>query len=268
MENIYFNCVLTKKIVVHSKYLNENINNYIDNYLKEKTEGKCIDEGYVKIDSIKFLKKSVGILLGSKFTGDITYDVAYSATICNPVNGNIIETSVKSINKFGILCTNGPLKIIIARQLHQNDNDFNDIKENDVIKVEVIGKRFSLNDKEIQIVAKIWKDGTKQELKKPKKEILSSDLTPITADNEFIDNEFIDIEEDNQYNSEDDGLSIEDEENDEDEDIEEDEENDEDENIKLENPDINNLEADDIEFDDDYDDNDLEEDDEIEDDEF
>ena len=77
MDNIYFNSVLTKKIVVEAKYLNENIDEYINNYLKKKVEGKCIDEGHVQPDSIKILKKSVGMLLGSRFTGDVTYEIFY-----------------------------------------------------------------------------------------------------------------------------------------------------------------------------------------------
>ena len=57
MENIYFNCVLTKKIIVEAKYLNEKIDEYIENYLKLKLEGFCVDEGYIKPDTIKILKK-------------------------------------------------------------------------------------------------------------------------------------------------------------------------------------------------------------------
>ena len=98
MDNIYFNCVLKKKIIVESKYLNENIDNYIENYFKKKLEGKCIDEGYIEPDSVKILQKSIGMLLGSRFTGDITYEIGYTANICNPVIGNVIDCKVKFIN--------------------------------------------------------------------------------------------------------------------------------------------------------------------------
>jgi DNA-directed RNA polymerase subunit E'/Rpb7 len=250
MDNIYFNCVLTKKIIVASKFLNENIDEYIENYLKSKVEGLCIDEGYIKNDSIKILKKSIGMLLGSKFTGDITYDIAYTADICNPVIGNLIDCKVKFINKLGILGNNGPITIIVGKQFHANDDDINNIKENDIVKVEVIAKKFSLNDREIKVIAKLWTDNEKND--KSKKDFISSDLTPIIADNEFPDIENNDI---NEYDSEEpDEFSIDDD-DEYDEDIEDDDfiEDDEDNDIKLENPDENNLDAEDIELDDEED---------------
>jgi DNA-directed RNA polymerase subunit E'/Rpb7 len=251
MDNIYFNCILTKKIVVEAKYLNENIDEYINEYFKKKIESTCIDEGYVKENSIKILKRSIGILLGSRFTGDITYDVAYTANICNPVIGNVIDCKVKFINKLGILGNNGPITIIIGKQFHINNNDFNKISENDIVKVEVIDKKFCLNDKEIKIIAKLW-EGDKSNSKIVKKELISSDLTPILNDKE--DYEY-NLNNEDYYEEED----IEDEEDEEEYD-EEDEENlydEEDDDIKvenpddnkIENPDDNNLDADDIELD-------------------
>lgn len=243
MDNIYFKLILTKKIIVQSKYLNENITEYVDNYLKNKIEGICIDEGYIKEGTIKILKKSIGMLLGSKFTGDITYEIAYTADVCNPVIGNIIECKVKFLNKLGILAVNGPITVIVGKQFHVNDDEISSIKENDIIKVEVIAKKFSLNDKEIKIVGKLWNEN----YKKTKKEIMSSDLTPIIADNEFIDNE-----NDNllNYNSEEnEEFSVDDEEEADDDFIDSDEEN----TIKVENPDDNNLDVDEIELDEDED---------------
>jgi DNA-directed RNA polymerase subunit E'/Rpb7 len=95
--NIYFNNILIKRLCIKAKYLNEHIDEYINNYLKSNVEGKCIDEGYVEPNSIKVIKKSVGLILGSRFTGDVTYDIIYTANVCNPVTGNIINCKVKFI---------------------------------------------------------------------------------------------------------------------------------------------------------------------------
>lgn len=251
MDNIYFKAILTNKVIVKSKFLDENIDEYIENHLKNKVEGICIDEGFVKKDSIKILKKSIGMLLGSKFTGDITYEVVYSADLCNPVIGNILECKVKFINKLGILGNNDALTIIIGKQFHMNDEELNTIKENDIVKVEVIAKKFSLKDKEIRVVGRLWSE--KINLKKNKKDIISSDLTPIVAD-EFVDNE-IDQDFFDNNSDENEEFSVEDEEEEEMDDdfIQSDDE----ENIKVENPDENNLDAEDIEIDDldDYEEN-------------
>ena len=247
MDNIYFNCILTKKIVVESKYLNENIDEHIIKYLKKKIENLCIDEGFVKEDSVKFLKKSIGMLSGSKFTGDITYEIAYTADICNPVIGNIIDCKVKFINKLGILGNNGPIVIIVGKQFHTNDDELNKINENDIIKVEIIAKKFHLNDSEIKVVGRLWYNNDKIKNNTKKELISSSDLTPIIPDDEFMDNDMNDMNEENsEFNEE---YSMEDEDEDEDVDeefIESDDEN----HIKVENPDENNLDADDIELED------------------
>ena len=267
MDNIYFNSLLTKKIHIESRYLDENIDNYIEKYLKNKVEGSCIDEGYIEPDTVKIITKSVGSLLGSRFTGDVTYNIAYSANVCNPVIGNVIDCKVKFINKVGILGNNGPLTILVPRQIQDENDNINKINENDIIKVEVIAKKFYLNSKEIKIVGKIWSEDNEGKYKKTiKKNFVSSDLTPINNDDD-IENEFLlnDNEEDNEDKNElsdnelDDLYNSEEDEEDDGEEDEEDAEDAEDENKNLhniENPDENNLE--DIEIDDDYEDDDIE----------
>jgi DNA-directed RNA polymerase subunit E'/Rpb7 len=252
MDNIYFNCLLTKKIVVEAKYLNENIDEYINNYLKKKIEGKCIDEGHVQQDSVKILKKSVGMLLGSRFTGDVTYEIFYTANVCNPIIGNVVDCKVKFINKLGILGYNGPITIIVGKQFQLNDNTLSKIKENDVIKVEVIAKKFSLNDNQIKIIAKLWSEDSKNDaIKSSKKDITASDLTPIINDSDYFNNDqLIDDQNyniDENYEMSDEDSEIDDENSDEEED----------ENIEIKNP--AELDAGDIDIDEyDEDDEDVE----------
>jgi DNA-directed RNA polymerase subunit E'/Rpb7 len=265
MDDIYFKLVLHKKIIINSKNLDENIDTYINDYLKSKVEGKCIDEGYIKPGSIQVIKKSIGMLLGSRFNGDITYDILYTSDITNPIIGNVIDCKVKFINKLGILGNNGPITIIVSKQFHNNNNDtINKIKEGDIIKVEVIDKKFSLNDTKIKIIGRLWDE--------TKKEIIISDLSPINDNLETnIENDNYYQKQENEDNEEsdeeyDDNDELDDEEMD-DEEEEDDEENDEEDKntkvIKIENPD-ENINVDEIELDDE-DDSDLEESD-IEDD--
>jgi DNA-directed RNA polymerase subunit E'/Rpb7 len=252
MDNIYLNCLLTKKVIVKSLYLNEDIDKYIETYLKSKVEGLCIDEGYIKPESVKIVKKSIGMLLGSKFNGDITYDVAYNAEVCNPFLGNVIDCNVKFINKLGILGVNGPITVIVGKEFHINDDEINNIKENDIIKVVIIAKKFSLNDNQIKVIAKLWNNNNNEDID-IKKELFSSDLTPIVGDNDYQDilennekNEY-DSDDLSEYSIEDDNDIVDDDDDYNNEDINED-------NVKLENPDENNLDVDDIELDEDEED--------------
>jgi DNA-directed RNA polymerase subunit E'/Rpb7 len=174
MDNIYFNNIVKKKVMVSPKFMGT-INNYLENYLKKNYEGRCIAEGYVKPETIKIVRRSVGAITGSRFTGDITYLVEYSAEICNPSVGNVIECTVKNINKLGLLCNNGPITVIIGKKFHDNMDEINKIKEGDKIKVEVIAKKIQLNKTEIQVVGKLY-NGTVTKKPITKKVMVNSDI--------------------------------------------------------------------------------------------
>lgn len=257
MEDIYFNCTLLKRVVVPSKHLNSNLDIYINDYIKKNVEGLCLHEGYVKPETVSVLKKSVGILLGSSFTGDITYDVAYTAQVCNPVIGNVINCKVKFVNKMGVLASNGPITVIIGRQFHLN-NELDKINRDDNIKVEVVARTFSLNDKEIKVVAKLYGVESSNFANKSvnSNEFTESDLTPI-MENDFDDGLIENTEDITndilEESDEEDLYSIDDNEDGQEEDGDDFLEDDEKESVKLDNPDEENMKLGDIEMSDDED---------------
>ena len=156
LEDIYVECLLQEKIIVNAKNLNSNIGDYINKYMKERIENKCINEGFIKEDSINIINRSVGSIKNSRFYGEVSYDILYKAQICNPVVGNVIDCKVKFVNKLGLLGNNGPLVIIVGKQFHKNSGILDKINVDDIVKVEVIAKKFSLNDKEIKVIAKLY----------------------------------------------------------------------------------------------------------------
>ena len=196
-ENLYKESLLTERILVPPRFLNNKINDFIQNELVNKIEEKCIDEGYIKKDSIKIMKKSIGQLKGSQFNGYITYNVLYKAFVCHPKNGDIIKCKVKFINKLGILGNNGPLTIIIGRQFHKNQDEIDRIKQGEKIDVEVIASKFSLNDKEIKIISKLKLDNETTD------QFIDTDMLDEQSDIDSLD-DF----ETSQFNTEDDLNSI------------------------------------------------------------
>lgn len=159
-ENIFFNSMIKQRVIVQAKYLNSHINQYLLDYLKHRFEGKCISEGYIQQDSIEIMEKSIGYINGSRFMGDVNYDILFKANICNPMINNIIECEVKFINKLGLLCKNGPITIIVGRQFHFNPNLLDNIQVGEVIKISIIDKKFSLNDRQIEVTAKLLEEGS------------------------------------------------------------------------------------------------------------
>ena len=187
LDNFLFNELLLKEnIEVPPHRFNNNIDNYLEESLKDKIEEKCISEGYIKKNSVNILKKSLGLLKGSRFNGDINYVLLYKALVCNPKIGTTINCNVKLVNnKLGILGNNGPLTIIIGRQFHNNPSLLDEVNIGDNIEIKIIDSKYSLNDKEIKIIGKLKIDSDNIS----KKDIDVDDLNQI--DTEDIDDNTI-----------------------------------------------------------------------------
>ncbi len=159
MENIYLQTLGTYRLFVDVSKITKDVDQYLEDMLKNELEGKCQSDGYVKRESVRLMKRSLGYMSGSHFTGKITFDIVYSCDICNPVVGNVIKARVLNINKLGFLAENGPLMMLVARQYYENKELFKDLEVNQEVMIEVIGKRFQLNDHKIEIIGKIYQPG-------------------------------------------------------------------------------------------------------------
>jgi len=198
-EDLYNTMLIKENISVPPEKFNNKIDIFLQESLNNKIEGKCISEGFVKNNSVEILKKSIGTLRGSRFNGDINYQLLFNALICNPKIGSIIKCDVKLVNnKLGILGNNGPLNIIIGRQFHTKPELLDDINIGDIIDIKIIDTKFSLNDKEIKIIGKLKNDIDNIS----KKDIMIDDLNQ-------IDNEDIDDLNDNSFKGDIDNLELE-----------------------------------------------------------
>lgn len=160
-KNIFKNLLLEKNIIIFPNMLNRNIESSILTKLSKKYEGKCTTEGFIKNESIKIFDRSIGRLSGSNFRGTVEYKVLFSADICNPVNGELVKCTVLNINRLGVLAENGPLSIIIPKDYHDDKSLFKKIEVNDVILVEVVGKRFEINDTKISVIGRLADESVK-----------------------------------------------------------------------------------------------------------
>ena len=158
MDNLFIRTTVNKSISIEPKYINEQINDYLLKKLKTKLEGKCLKNGYIKKDSMKILKRSIGSVMTSQFNGNVLYNVLMSVELCNPLEGAVIEVQVKNINKMGILCgvpddDDSPLHILLAKQHHIENETFNNLSVNDIVKCKILGKRYEFGDSQISIIA-------------------------------------------------------------------------------------------------------------------
>lgn len=155
--SIYFKTELTTKILLQPPDINSMIDKVILDKIKQKYEGKCSRDGYVKHDSCNITNRSLGTFIQGQFNGNLQYKVNFTVDICNPAQNQEIECTVININKMGVLCIvgddkNQPLKILLPRQNHIKNEEFPEIQLKNKVLIKVIGKRFELEDHFISVI--------------------------------------------------------------------------------------------------------------------
>lgn len=155
-HDIYHNVVLDEFIYLKPIHLNNKIDDIIERKLKEKVEGYCIKPGFVMQGSIKILSRSLGLMNNANFNGITTYKVRYSAEVCNPAVGQIIECIVGGIDKSQIICyidtpNKSPVEIYLFKHHHVGNIDFSLLKEGDIVNVKIAGSKYKYRD--LQIIA-------------------------------------------------------------------------------------------------------------------
>ena len=154
-QGLYSQILITKNISISINNIGNSIKETLEKAIANQIEGKCIVEGYIKPNTIEIITFSSGLIMGS----NVIFEVVFQCYVCSPVEGMNISCIAKHINKAGIRAevneTPSPVVIFVARDHNYASPLFSQIKENDEIKVRVIGQRFELNDKYISIIAEL-----------------------------------------------------------------------------------------------------------------
>jgi DNA-directed RNA polymerase subunit E'/Rpb7 len=217
MEHGFITAMLTNRVKIQPAYVNKDFEKYVKNKLVKTFEGKCSHHGYIKPGSIDIVKMSCGVLKDVTLNGDTVYNVSFNADVCNPIIGSILAAKVINTNMFGILAESGliinggyiaMIEIIIAKNSGMTNSSVNldNIKIGDSVNVEVMGKKFELDDKKITVIGRVVDTQPSKENKKAAKALIENEDDTYESDNE-----------DNDVN-----VDTEDDEDDEDDDEEED----------------------------------------------
>jgi DNA-directed RNA polymerase subunit E'/Rpb7 len=153
MDPLFERRELTKKVHIHSKFMQRNMQAPILAQLKMNYEGHCSAEGYIERNSITLLESSFGRT--NYIRGGIDYDVRFQADICMPHPGQRFKAMVKLRSKVGIHAETPPIKVLIPRDLHMGNEDFDKAEIDTEIEFEVVGSQFKQKDTDIIIVGKL-----------------------------------------------------------------------------------------------------------------
>jgi DNA-directed RNA polymerase subunit E'/Rpb7 len=140
--------------------LHKNFREKLLSKLKNTFENKYSKYGLIKENSIEIIKSSIGSLEQNSLEGNVIYNVQFSALVCNPGIGNIIKCKVVNQNNFGILCTDfkySIISIIVPKKTLaiQSDISLNNINIDDIVYIEIVGKKALLNDTKINCIGRI-----------------------------------------------------------------------------------------------------------------
>lgn len=154
---VYMKSILERKVCLDITEIGKNVKNNLETKLEGMLSGKCVNEGYIRPQSIKIINYSAGNVNSSR----VEFLVVFDAMVCLPVDDMKIECLCKTITKAGIHAqviddnNNMPVTMFIARDHHHLDPKFSDVKVGDKLVSRVIGIRYELDDDFICAIGKL-----------------------------------------------------------------------------------------------------------------
>jgi hypothetical protein len=145
-------------IPFHKIKYGTNVSYLLTSELAKRIEGHCSVEGYICPNSIKIISHSCGTLCGA----NIVFDIVADCLICFPKEHSVIQCVVKTITQAGIRAgasqlqpgSISPIEVFLSRDMNMKHSElFSRIQENDLLTVEVIGRRFVLHDTHVTVIA-------------------------------------------------------------------------------------------------------------------
>ena len=152
-SSIYEKKVLSDVIHLRPNQLNySNINDIILQNLKNKVEGRCISEGYIKPESVEIVSRNPGIMENHDFSGSLTYNIKYICDICIPKPGQIVECIIDTHDDTNSVCYIGdedssPMEIYLFRDHYIGNASYVNLKKGDKILITIMDMQIEYGKK-------------------------------------------------------------------------------------------------------------------------
>ena len=227
-SDIFSESILTEKVRLSPDQLASDLRDVIFDIVRERNEGRCSRYGYIRPGSVRVLKVSAGRVRMVSLNGDVIFTVQFKADVCNPVVGTVVKAVIRNTNKFGILAEVGFVKmeedrevtvpvmeVIVTKQGVGIASAVNleRLRVGEAINVEILGKKYELNDLKICAIGKVvetaFKGGADDDLPQDDGDEVGVDDVP--ADGETDDGE---LEEEEEEEEEEEKEGVEEEESD------------------------------------------------------
>jgi len=153
MDALYERRELNRSVHIDARFLQRNIHASLVAQLRHKYEGICLPEGYVQPRSITITEHSFGRT--NILKGGLDYSVRFQADLCLPHAGQKFRASVTLKSKIGLHAETDPIKVLLPRDLHIGNSDFDEVDVGQTIEFEVVGSRFQQGDETIVVLGKL-----------------------------------------------------------------------------------------------------------------
>ena len=153
MDALYERRELNRSVHIDARFLQRNIHASLVAQLRHKYEGICLPEGYVQPRSITITEHSFGRT--NILKGGLDYSVRFQADLCLPHAGQKFRAPVTLKSKIGLHAETDPIKILLPRDLHIGNSDFDEVDVGQTIEFEVVGSRFQQGDETIVVLGKL-----------------------------------------------------------------------------------------------------------------
>ena len=129
------------------------LNELLLNRLKNKIEARCIASGYVKPDSLEVLHRSMGMAENGRFTGNYIFYLKLRCKVFHPETGTPVDCKVLKVNKMGAyVVLDEAMRVLLPRDLHIGNTEFDSLKPDDYVSIQILRSRFQTNDAFISAV--------------------------------------------------------------------------------------------------------------------
>lgn len=136
---MFFLLNLKECITIQPQYLGRDIEAHIRGKLKAKVEGTTSIDGYV-ISFMKILEYGLGKVIDT--TGDVVYNVKYSAIMLKLFVNEVVDCVVDKIESYGINVKVGPINIFLSTKEIPSDFKYNEnsqsfISDKDMAEIKI-----------------------------------------------------------------------------------------------------------------------------------
>ena len=147
--------IISDTILIKSSNIKNNIDGYIQYYMKNKYEDKCYENGYIIPNSLEIVNRSHGKLTMIDNISYLKFEITYKVKSIIPTVSDIYTCTIENLTKMGALgyldynsCTleTSPIIFIIPNEsLKDNKN----ISIGDKVRVKILDIRIKFMKKQI-----------------------------------------------------------------------------------------------------------------------